>query len=144
MMKLKTALAVRATWDSMDDGDISDEMLFSMVGAEHNMDNGDVAEALSMTRTPQELGRNLQTEISEFLAPLVNKKWTKLNQEKFTKDIREHLQGLFAPLKPEDDFRIEVVVNPDRTARIDVVPLTDACRQWLSENNLAPPMVPTK
>lgn len=56
-MQLKTAQAVRAKWDEIeeDDPEISTEMLFALTGREFGFDNGQVAHALWMTRTPEEI-----------------------------------------------------------------------------------------
>jgi hypothetical protein len=54
-MKLKTAQAVRTKWNKIDDGEMSTERLFSLVGEAFGFDNGQVADALYMTRTQEEI-----------------------------------------------------------------------------------------
>lgn len=54
-MKLKRAQAIRQFWDNTDDGDMSTEMLFSLVGEHFGIDHGDVSEALFLTRRPEEI-----------------------------------------------------------------------------------------
>lgn len=52
-MKIGRAVQIKRYWEIVDDGEMSTEMLFSLVAHHFNIDNGDVAEALYMTRTPE-------------------------------------------------------------------------------------------
>jgi hypothetical protein len=54
-MKLKKAEQIRAYWNAVENDGLSTELLFCMVADHFHIDNGDVAEALYMTRTPEEI-----------------------------------------------------------------------------------------
>lgn len=51
-MNRARAEQIRDYWELLDDGDVSTEMLFSLVAAHFGIDNGDIAEALRITKEP--------------------------------------------------------------------------------------------
>jgi len=56
-MKLTTAQKVRVKWNEIENADpgISTEKLLALTGEAFGFDNGQVADALYMTRTPEEI-----------------------------------------------------------------------------------------
>lgn len=55
-MKRKTAIRVREVWNELDDGEMSTERLMQMVASRFpGFDASHVADALYMTRTPEEI-----------------------------------------------------------------------------------------